>query len=140
MREGIGSIFLYNIIIVFIVLVFAFLAGAMSYAKAFRVNSKIINTLEKYEGYNTLSHDEINRILNNYGYRKSNKVNCPTKKNMTSVSKIANNHNYCIYLKQIGSRHFSYGVISYMYVDLPVIGELLEIPIYAETDSIYRFR
>ena len=51
MREGIGSVFLYNIIIVFIVITFGFLSASLSYMKAFKVNGKIANALEKYEGY-----------------------------------------------------------------------------------------
>ena len=139
MREGIGSVFLYNIIIVFIVLIFAFLAGTMSYAKAFRVNSKIINTIEEFEGYNKLSDQEIERVLNNYGYRKTTTDNCPNKNGMSVVTKISNNYKYCLYYQEIDSKHIKYGVISYMYMDLPIIGELMQIPIYAETDSIYRF-
>lgn len=139
MREGIGSIFLYNIIIVFIVLIFAFLAGTMSYAKAFRVNSKIINTVEEFEGYNKLSDQEIERVLNNYGYRKTTTDKCPNKNGMSVVAKLSNNYKYCLYYQEIDSKHIKYGVISYMYMDLPIIGELMQIPIYAETNSIYRF-
>ena len=64
MKQSISTSFMLNIVIIFIILVFAFLAGTLSYTKAFRVNSKIVNELEKYEGYNDLSKREIDRILN----------------------------------------------------------------------------
>ena len=63
MRESIGSSFMYGIIAIFIVMVFAILAGTMSYFKAFKVNSHIVGILEKYEGYNDLAIDEIRRTL-----------------------------------------------------------------------------
>ncbi len=45
MREGIGSIALYNIIIVFITITFAILAGTLSYSEAFKANNRIINAI-----------------------------------------------------------------------------------------------
>ena len=38
MREGIGSVFLYNIIILFVIIVFGLLSATISYYKAFKVN------------------------------------------------------------------------------------------------------
>ena len=51
MRESIGSISLYNFIIIYIIIVFGFLAGMVSYNKAFKINSRIIGAIEKYEGW-----------------------------------------------------------------------------------------
>ena len=139
MREGIGSIFLYNIIILFIVVIFAFLAGAMSYSKAFRVNSRIINALEKYEGYNELSDAEIERVLTTLGYRISRGSSCPKRDGVTAVQKISDNHEYCLYYHNVDSTHYNYGVLTYIYMDLPVVGDLLKIPVYTTTSRIYHF-
>ena len=65
MRESIGSIALYNIIIIFMVIVFGFAGGIMTYQKAYKVNSKIAAALEKSESYNDISINEINRVLGN---------------------------------------------------------------------------
>ena len=58
MNQSVGSIALYNIVLIFIVIVFAFLAATVSYSKAFRVNSRIIFAIEKYEGYNDLKQSK----------------------------------------------------------------------------------
>ena len=52
MRQAIGSVPMYNIIIIFIVITFGFLSATLSYMKAFKVNGRIAKALENYEGYN----------------------------------------------------------------------------------------
>lgn len=139
MREGIGSIFLYNIIIIFMVLIFVFLAGTMSYAKAFRVNSKIINAIEKYEGYNVAASDEIIRVLNNYGYNQKKDNKCPDRKGSEVMERLENNYSFCIYYRQTNDGYLVYGVTSYMYIELPMLDGVIKLPIYTETDRIYKF-
>ena len=51
MRESIGGISLMSIFIFFFIMVTFFLVGTILYYKGYKVNSQIINSLEKYEGY-----------------------------------------------------------------------------------------
>ena len=147
MREGIGSVFLYNIIIIFIVITFGFLSASLSYMKAFKVNGKIANALEKYEGYNELSDKEIFEVLNTIGYRISD-VRCNSRKH----NGIAYNpvdpgnykvHEYCIYQYNQGTDfeggYFNYGIVTYIHLDIPIIGGIFKIPVYSETESIFKF-
>ena len=135
-----------NIVIIFIILVFAFLAGTLSYTKAFRVNSKIVNELEKYEGYNDLSKREIDRILNVLAYAPIGNNRCPETKTVNgSVGQIVHLNNeyfaYCIYYfpNDGDGRHYSYGVQTYVYLELPIIGRTLKLPIFTKTSRIYDF-
>lgn len=137
MREGLGSVFLFNIIFVFIILVFAFLAATLSYSKAFRVNSRIINSIEKYEGYNTPAINEIEKNLNTIGYSKG-QVNCPGRGG-TKLTTGGQSHKYCIYRYKVGKRYYSYGVLTYMNIEVPLVNQSIKIPIYSKTDKIYRF-
>ncbi|MDD3392720.1 MAG: hypothetical protein PHE54_04200 [Bacilli bacterium] len=139
MREGIGSIFLYNLIIIFLLLIFVFLAGTMSYAKAFRVNSRIINAIENFEGYNEASSEEIVRALTNYGYSIEKSGSCKDKDGYITSERLEDNFTFCVYYKVVNENYLVYGVTSYMYIDLPIIEGLIKIPIYAETDQIYMF-
>lgn len=149
MREGIGSVFLYNMIIVFIVITFGFLSASLSYMKAFKVNGKIANSLEKYEGYNTLSDREITDTLTTIGYRVKT-PNCVSRKHngvsYNPVSDLASkSHDYCIYeymSKKNGDYsggYFSYGIVTYIYLDIPVLGGTFRIPVYSETEPIFKF-
>lgn len=136
MRESIGSVFLYNIIILFILITFAFLSGTLSYMKAYKANSRIIHAIEKFEGYNSLSNEEINNVLGTLGYKTGTKE-CPRREGMQAISKIENSYDYCLYKFQNGNRDF-YGVLTYMYFDFPVVGNF-GIPLYTKTEYIYRF-
>lgn len=140
MKQGMGSVFLYNIIIVFIVLIFAFLAATISYSKAFRVNSRISNSIEKYEGYNTLAVKEINKNLNTIGYRIGNSNGCAGEKNGgTLITNGDNGYKYCVYQFKIDKRYYSYGILTYMDMEIPLIQQTLKIPVYSKTNKIYRF-
>ena len=143
MRESISSTFLYNIIILFIIVTFAFLAGTLSYMKAFKSNSRVVKSIEKWEGYNYKSSEEIAGVLGTIGYKKD-EINCPGMKDTGELVEQLSEEKYayCIY-------HFSpensglvdkdyYGVLTYMFINVPVVGEV-KIPIYTKTEKIYRF-
>lgn len=142
MNQSIGNVALYNIIVVFLVITFSFLAGTISYSKAFRVNSKIINAVEEYEGYNTLSSTAIDKALGNIGYRlttSSNKSSCPKRGNSDAYQKIGDKYAYCIYEFADADGYYHWGVTTYIFLDIPVVGDMIEIPIYSTSDSYYRF-
>ena len=98
MSQSVGSVALYNIVIVFLVIVFAFLAATISYSKAFRVNSRIIFAIEKYEGYNQLSADQIEDVLETLGYTQDKNFTCPTRtengQKYDPITRIYNNYAY----------------------------------------------
>jgi len=147
MREGIGSVVMYNIIIIFIVLTFGFLSATLMYSKAFKVNGRIANALEKFEGYNELSAEEINSTLTSLGYRVSKNKNfdkCPKKKGYDPVQTAINkNHEFCLYEYNRGddyrNGYFTYGIVTYMYIDVPLLGGTFSIPVTSETESIFKF-
>lgn len=142
MRQGIGSVFLYNIIIIFIIITFAFIAGIMSYSKAFKVNSRIANALENFEGYNRLSSEEIDRVLGNIGYIVDSRASstCPTKNGKKAITTYNRNWKFCIYEYDKDAKgYFRYGIITYLKMDVPIIGDVLEFPVYSETERIYEF-
>ena len=144
MRESMGLTYTLNFVILFIVITFAFLFGIMSYYKAFKVNSQIANAIENHEGYNALSKGEIDRILTSIGYAKGS-VQCKSRthdgQDYTSVS--TNNYAICIYdYDEIGddaNGYFSYGIVTYIHLDIPIIGKTLKLPVYTETEKIFKF-
>ena len=76
MRGAIGNAMVMNIVITFIILTTAFLVSSISYSKAFKVKTKIIDIIEKYDGdFNKTSNkesvitSEINQFLGQTGYR-----------------------------------------------------------------------
>ena len=147
MKHAIGSIPMYNIIIVFIVITFAFLSATLSYMKAFRVNGRIAKALENYEGYNSLSDEEITNTLSSIGYRiaEPGSFECPIKNGQSAVAALdKKNHYYCIYeyhnynSSSVKTKYFNYGVLTYIFVDLP-LGFDFKLPVYSETEKIFEF-
>ena len=118
MREGIGSIALYNIIIIFIAVTFSVLAGTMSYSKAFKVNNRIINAIEKYEGYNELAAIEINTKLMDIGY-KLGEGSCNKRRGYSPMEDLNPDYNFCVYqypeeTREWNGRYSTYGVLTYI--------------------------
>lgn len=148
MSGPVGHTFIYNIMILFIVIVFAFLAGTMSYYKAFKVNNKIILELEKFEGYNDLSKEKIDQYLSNMGYQQRENHRCSgTYRDMELVSLNDERYKYCIYIGTEESvddtrpncrEYYLYGVVTYMSLDLPLIN-LIQLPVFTRTNRIYKF-
>ena len=142
MKESLGSTFLYNIIIVFIAIIFAILAATLTYYKAYKVNTRIINSIERYEGYNKLSIREIDNTLKTVGYTSKDDYKCPSKKNGADLATPESKQfRYCVYYypKDKDDRHYSYAVMTYVTLDIPVVSMFLQIPIYTKSNRIYRF-
>lgn len=131
MKQAIGTSTILNIIIIFIVTVFAAITGIISYNKAYKVSTRIGDAIERAEGYNEVSKKEIKRVLDALGYRKE-KANCGDN----GIS--GDEHDFCV--KNLGTKNnrYQYEVLTYMYFDLPLINEI-KIPIRTKTDRIYCF-
>lgn len=153
MRESIGTAFLLNFIVVFIVFIMMFLAATLSYYKAYRVNNYILHSIEKFEGYNNYSKAEIKNKLGSIGYDATN-ISCPNtrfEKNTYNVEgKLQNSSSdgYCIYLywdenpksKGTGKNvYYSYGVVTYLKLEIPIISRLIKLPVYSRTYNMYHF-
>lgn len=160
MKESISYSFLLNIVILFIFVCFAVVMGVLSYYKAFRANTIIANAIEKYEGYNCLSKEEIGRKLTGIGYNTPFKVECKAgDKNCNdegySYKIISYNLDFdgnLIYDENMNStykcdengcttnKHYQYGIFTYMYTELPVISGLIKLPFFSKTSTMYEFR
>ena len=146
MKQAIGGATIINIVIVFIVIIFALLAATFSYAKAYKVNTKIMNGIEIYEGYNAGAAQYANRYLQSLGYKKGKKNNCPSEKVIngehgTLVPSEESNYYYCVYKynqEEEGNCYYSYAVVTYISFDLP-FGARFELPITSKTNRIYDF-
>ena len=97
MRDGIGSVILITIIIVFIVCASSYLAYNVNYTKAFRMKNKIISIYEDYDGVCSSScEDEIYQYASDLGYSPAS-LDCgsyearPTDKPLYCVKKITVN-------------------------------------------------
>lgn len=155
MRESIGTTFMLNFIILFLFLVFAFLAGTFSYYKAYKVNNFIASAIEKYEGYNTFSKPEIRARLASLGYDTSVQTSCPKQWKGDSSSRRVHpdpgnpyddaENGICIYYYEkdvagtTNEKYYSYGIVTYIQFQFPGFGYLIKIPIFSRTNRMYDF-
>lgn len=138
MKQSIGTTFMLNFIIVFIVVTFAFLSATLSYMKAFKVNTRIANAIEKFEGYNHLSIAEIEEKLDIIGYHKETNRNCPVKNGVTA-SVYNGDFDYCVYDYGIDKNNYhKFGVITYLRINMPIIGNF-KLKVYSETEKMYYY-
>lgn len=143
MKESIGATASLNIALAFIAIIFAFLAGALSYYKSFKVNNIIKNSIEKYEGINNLSKLDIDNKLSSLGYQRYEiKCNDNEKFGNVSYSKLDsykdNGKGLCVYYSiNETKKTYKYGIVTYMTINIPIVSDFLRIPIKTTTDDIY---
>ncbi|MBR3210253.1 MAG: hypothetical protein IKF82_08355 [Bacilli bacterium] len=153
MRESIGSAFLYNIIIVFIIIVAFLLTSTLNYYRSYKINNLILKEIEASNGYNIISFAKIEDILLGMGYTsEGGTVNlvkdCPVRSGSLSALKSPSNtkYFYCIYkyekeegaADKEGENYYAYGVTTFIYIDLPIAGQF-KIPVYTKGKRIYKF-
>jgi len=147
MKKAIGGVYVYNLVIIFLLIMFGFLMASYSYSKAFRVSKSVTNIIENYSGYagtSSATQTKIDQYLNSIGYNKPTvSVNsCPVKNSKKADWAVSG---LCIYKMNVmkdkdkNDLYVTYGVVSYMAIDLPLI-ELIKIPVYGETEKIYVFK
>lgn len=159
MRESIGGMWLFSIVITFIVLFVSFIAYSISYTRAFKVKNEIINYIERAEGFTTYDGDlrevplsELNYLASSneatvdvlaylqiqnigYNYSIADQVDC---------SQYGYGHNqvggYC--LKRFcpnneNGQKIYYKVTTFIAFKIPVLNFIFKIPISGETKALY---
>ena len=145
MKEAITSTTIINIVVIFMVIVFAFILGIIAYYKAFKVNKSILAIIEKYEGYNNLSQKEIDETLDSagYGVGASEGAACPVKDGQPAIAN-SSDYKYCVYYfdhdtDDNDDNYYSYGITTYIKIDFPIANLFIRIPLYSKSNRIYRF-
>ena len=142
MKEAIANVGVFNLIIIFVIILMSFFIGSLGYSKAFKVKNKIINEIEK-EGSYEAAKDNIEDWLLVIGYRMYTEFDpnkgCPAAdKNNAHLVNQNGDYQYCVYEVNSCTEEFYegktslhkcskyYKVIAYMYFDvikIPVKGE-----------------
>lgn len=141
MKESIGSTASLNIVFAFIAIVFAFLAASLSYYKAFKVNNIITNSIEKFEGINDYSINEINTKLDSIGYQRYS-GDCPSTRSFNgktfALVESEKLRGLCFYIyKDNLSKYYEYGITTYMTINLPIVSDFIKIPVNTVSKNMY---
>ena len=141
MRESIAQSALFAMVAIIIGIIIILLVSSMVYSKTYKIKTKIVDIIDKYNGEIEYARIEIQDYLTSIGYRKNsnNTQNCPNKANGTVINNYDIYH-YCLYEYDAGTTDNKgkyYGALVYIYFDIPFIGNLLEFPVYGETEVFY---
>ena len=140
MRQAIGTTWLMQLIIIFMLIFVAFLALTINFTKAFKIKNELINIIEKNEGltegnYGTIYF--INNYLLNNGYMT--KGSCEADeygKNTLSLDDTSmptgavkgEKYYYCIkktsYYTTVYPNRAKYTIRIFFHFSLPVIGDI----------------
>ena len=151
MKESMGGAWLFGIVITFIAFFAAFLSYSISYTKAFNVKNQIIDYIEQNEGYSSIvdssdpNEDSVQAKAENYmkkvGYNSdaASQIICNTNDKIGGVYS-QNMNGYCLEkVCQSGSTtsNFHYKVTTFICLEIPIIGFVINLPISGETRTIY---
>ena len=126
-----------KIALVFLVIYVGFMAGAVSYAKAFRVKNQVINMLEQlqYDGSDSTVIAKVDEYLAGVPYNNTAKdaSKCPggsyTDRGVCIIDMGAG--------AETSSNQKYYKVIVFINIDLNFLNVHVNVPISGETKTIY---
>jgi len=130
MKESLGTSMVFTLIMVFVGVFIALFVGSIAYSKGFKVRNRIIDIVQKHEGYTDEAKEEIDENLASIGYRIVDKP-CSRAENIST-----SDYRYCLYRYNTNKGNY-YGVEVFIHFDIPLIGDFIEIPIYGETRLVY---
>ena len=148
MKESIGYTLSLNIMFIFITIVITFLCSALIYFKSNKASNIIMDSIERYEGYNANAERDIVLKLSSLGYNEikitcaskvdsytTNNVTCPL---ITDFQYASGAKGYCIYYCDEGDYYY-YRIRTNMMINIPIINNVLNIPIITNTERLYNF-
>lgn len=151
-----GATWIFTIVLTFIILMTAYLAISVNYAKAFKIKSYIVSEIEENEGYSGEVETNIRNYLTSQGYTAygtcdptitTNGVGTDWRRIATiddAVPTGSDKHNACIYTRDIrtgnddidADRNY-YRVVVFFKFDLPIVNFMTTFKIGGETSYVY---
>lgn len=142
MNESMGNAMLFNIVITFVIIMVGFFIASLAYSKAYKVKNKIVEEIEKERTFDSDVASEVESWMqsNNVGYRvNTGSFTCDDYDGTEAMSVGGQNYQYCVYELTTCNKNTEdrcgnyYHVITYMYLDLPVLEDVIKIPVNGET-------
>lgn len=160
MRESIGGTQLFIIVVVLVILFSGIMALTINRANAFAVKDKIVQIIEKYEGFDTKCDtancsdkddkealEEIVELLKTNSYRNSGQcddsINTTGPKGFQRDGRHSSGNkasSFCIYkIKNSGNiTSYYYKVEVFYSLDIPVLKSVFRLKTTGETKKLYR--
>ena len=132
MKAAIGGSLLLNIVVIFTTIIILFFVGILAYSKAYKIKNRIIEVIEKNNGYSTaIANVQLAEDLQRAGYWVATKAKvsskCTEGANLNGTEYL-----YCVY-ENPSNEGKTYKVVTYIRFEFPVIGDVLTFAVRGET-------
>ncbi|MCH5167339.1 MAG: hypothetical protein J1F35_05540 [Erysipelotrichales bacterium] len=149
MKNSISGLWLFAMVIVFMMILIAYVAISINYSNAYKLKTAMVTKIEQYDGWNSLSKRELDNMLYSSGYRQTGY--CKKPDDGSKYIGVLNGNvtvnpvtmqNYCIYRTKRSERNgaeekYYYHVTVFFGFNLPVLGDIYTFKISGETAEIY---
>lgn len=142
MKDAFGATYYIKFAIVFVGLFVVMLAIALNYAKAFRLKNAIISYIEANNGLSEVLKEDIENYAASVNYYVSSyntgEVSYDTSlQYFDKFNNACTKRGYCIYrLYNDVNRGAYYRVITFVHVEFPLFGFIVDIPVTGETKIV----
>lgn len=156
MRSSMGAAWIFSISLTFTILIVAYLAISVNYARAFKIKSNIVTKIEEHEGYNEDLGREIEDYLVDQGYtaygRCENRIQVNGYEDDWELQDCLGNNapagecGVCVYRRpsatgdgDICAARSSYRVVAFFKFDLPLVSYFTSFQVGGESRYFYDF-
>lgn len=140
MREVSGSTWVFQLMIIFILIFACFLCLVINYSKAYRVKNEVLSIIEKYEGMNGTSQGIINNYMKGETYLTVG--SCPdgwygASINSENIEEARNGqkYSYCFIDSYTSNNLVYYNIIVFYKFNLPLLGDIMTFQVEGTTES-----
>ena len=140
MREVSGSTWVFQLMIIFILIFACFLCLVINYSKAYRVKNEMLSIIEEYEGMSSTSEAIINNYLTGESYL--NRGTCPEGWYGVNITEDRyyeadgkTNYSYCFIDEYTSDRKVYYNIMVFYKFNLLFLGELMTFRVEGTTES-----
>lgn len=159
MKEAVGGVSLFNIVIIFVLLFTGYISLSINYSKAYNVKNELLNIIKNQGGVCTSGsssgddncYNFANQIQDFFGetsYRSTGNCNRGSETGWIGYSRSGSllpdgkNASFCVRgIRRTDNRELPnslyYQVKVFYQLDLPVINSIFEFSIFGETSRIY---
>ncbi|MBO4245610.1 MAG: hypothetical protein J5892_02570 [Bacilli bacterium] len=141
MKESIGTSYLFQIVVVFVLLFTGYLCLSINYARSFAVKNNIVNNIQREKGFNDITRKKISRYLSDVGFKSTGR--CPDGYNAYNADGTLQGDGktgiYCVkkvitapYQKDIPQVSY-YRVVVFYKLDLPIFSAVFRFKNFGDT-------
>lgn len=143
MKEAISGTWVYVTVLIFMVVLIAYVTITINYSRTFEYSSALIKSIEQNNGLNSSSLNEINNYMHNNGHTLTGA--CPedyygVREGSVDKHPKGNGYDYCVRRTSLtgddGVTRCYYDTLVYFSFSLPVLGDLFKFTIPGQTTGM----